>query len=106
MNRLDMIAQTLSNIVSNDLTHVSVPTEDIKHALKASSTFVPTHAPSGPALPCPIMPIIDQYFHTHSSPTSYSQSARIMPPTTKAYTILIVVLNCKQKITPSTTKQG
>jgi hypothetical protein len=29
-----------------------------------------------------------------------------MPPTTKAYTILIVVLNCKQKITPSTTKQG
>jgi hypothetical protein len=56
----------LSNIVANDLTHVSVPAEHIKHALEGSSTFVPTHAPSGPALSYPIMPIMDQYFHSHS----------------------------------------
>jgi hypothetical protein len=51
--------------VLHDLTYVSVPTEDIKHALKGSSTFMPTHASSGPALVCPIMPIMDQYFPTH-----------------------------------------
>jgi hypothetical protein len=54
----------LSNI-ANDLTHVSVPLEDIKHVLKGSSTFVPTHAPSRPALVCPSIPIMDQYFCTH-----------------------------------------
>jgi hypothetical protein len=59
MNSLDTVAQALSNIISNDLTHVSVPAEDIKHALKGSNTFVPTHAPSGPALACPIISIMD-----------------------------------------------
>jgi hypothetical protein len=59
------VAQTLSNNVANNLTHVSVPAEDIKHGLKGSSTFVPTHAPSRPALAYPSMPIMDQYFHTH-----------------------------------------
>jgi hypothetical protein len=54
--------KALSTHVSNDLTHVSVPAKYIKHALKVSSTFVPTHAPSGSALVCPIMPIMDQYF--------------------------------------------
>jgi hypothetical protein len=47
------------NTVANDLTHVNILAEDIKHALKGSSTFVSTHAPSGPALSCPIMPIMD-----------------------------------------------
>jgi hypothetical protein len=55
----------LSNNVANDLTLVSVPTEDIKPALKGSSTFMPTHVPSIPALAYPIMPIMDQYFRTH-----------------------------------------
>jgi hypothetical protein len=55
----DTVAQALSNTVSNDLTHVSVPVEDIQHALKGSSTFVATHAPSGPVLACPLMPMID-----------------------------------------------
>jgi hypothetical protein len=64
-NRSDTMAQMLSNIISNDLTHVSVPAEDIKHALKGSSTCVPTHARSRSAFACPIMPIMDQYFHTY-----------------------------------------
>jgi hypothetical protein len=50
----------LSTHVSNNLSHVSIPAQDIKHALKGSSTFMPTHAPSGPALVCQIMPIMDQ----------------------------------------------
>jgi hypothetical protein len=49
--------QKALNIVSNVLTQVSIPTEDgsqqsatFTHALKGSSTFMPTHAPSRPAL--------------------------------------------------------
>jgi hypothetical protein len=53
------VAQALSNTVSTDLTHVSVPIEDIQHALKGSRTFVATHAPSGPILACPLMPTMD-----------------------------------------------
>jgi hypothetical protein len=48
---------TLSNIITNDLMHVSVPVEDgsqqsatFTHALRGFSTFMPTHAPSGPVL--------------------------------------------------------
>jgi hypothetical protein len=55
----------LYNNITKDLMHVTVPADDIKHALKGSNTFVPTHAPSGPALACPVMPNMDQYFHTH-----------------------------------------
>jgi hypothetical protein len=47
--------------VANDLTHVSVPTEDgsqqsatFTHSLRGSSTFVPSHAPSGPVLSYPL----------------------------------------------------
>jgi hypothetical protein len=50
----------LYNNMTKDLMHVIVPTDDIKHALKGSNTFVPTHAPSGPALACPVMPNMDQ----------------------------------------------
>jgi hypothetical protein len=60
-----MVAKTLSQTISNDLTHVSAPAEDIKQALKGSSTFVPINTPTGPALACPIMPIMDQYFCIH-----------------------------------------
>jgi hypothetical protein len=67
-------AKMLSTYVSIILTHVSVLAEDIKHILKGSSTFMPTHAPSRPALACPIMPIMDQHFRAHSSPTNYSQT--------------------------------
>jgi hypothetical protein len=48
--------KTLATHVSIILTRVNVW---IKHAFKGFSTFVPTHAPSGPALSCPIMPIMD-----------------------------------------------
>jgi hypothetical protein len=58
-------AKSALNTVTNDSMHVSVPAEDIKHALKRSSTFMPTQAPSGPALACPLMPIMDQHFCTH-----------------------------------------
>jgi hypothetical protein len=44
---------TLSNIIANDLTHISVPVEDgsqysttFTNALRGSSTFMPTHTPS------------------------------------------------------------
>jgi hypothetical protein len=43
------------NALDNHFYHsngVSVPTEDIKHALNVSSNFVPTHAPSSPTLSC------------------------------------------------------
>jgi hypothetical protein len=49
--------QTALNTVTNDLARVSVPAEGgsqqsaiITHALKGSSTWVPTHFPSGSAL--------------------------------------------------------
>jgi hypothetical protein len=60
-----MVAKEISQKISNDLTYVSVPTENIKHALTGFSTFVLTHDPSRLALACPIMTIIDQYFHAH-----------------------------------------
>jgi hypothetical protein len=51
---------TLSQHISNNLTHITVPAEDrsqlsttFTHALRGSSTCAPPHAPSG------------QYFHTH-----------------------------------------
>jgi hypothetical protein len=47
------------------LTCISVPVEDIKHVLKGSSIFVPTHAPSELALVHPIMSIMDQHFCVH-----------------------------------------
>ncbi len=57
-NHSDMVANDL-NVVSNVLTQVSVPTKDeselsttFTHTLKGSSTYVPTHAPSRPALSC------------------------------------------------------
>jgi hypothetical protein len=53
--------KTLSTHVSNDLTQVSVSVEDESqqsvtfiHALRGFSTFVPTHAPSGPVLVYPL----------------------------------------------------
>jgi len=52
--------QNALNTVAIVLTHVSVPAENgsqqsstFTHALKGTSTYVPTHAPSGPALSCP-----------------------------------------------------
>jgi hypothetical protein len=81
VKRLDTVAQTLSNIVANDLTHISVPTEDIKHVLKGSSTFVPTHAPNGPVLACPLKPIMDEYNQNNDiknkskhNPNSYTKT--------------------------------
>jgi hypothetical protein len=67
---------TLTN-VSNYLTLVSVPAEDIKHALKGSSTFMPTHAPSEPALVGPIMPIMDQYCRTQSMSYKLSTNTKL-----------------------------
>jgi hypothetical protein len=84
--------KTLSRHVSIVLMRVSVPAEDIKHALKGSSTFVPTHPPSAPALAYPVMSIMDQHFRVHSSPTSYSQTNKIFINNKEAFTILIVLL--------------
>jgi hypothetical protein len=60
-NYLNMVAQTLSQNVSNGSTHVNVPTEDgsqqsatFTHALKGSSTFVPIHALSRQVLLYPL----------------------------------------------------
>jgi hypothetical protein len=60
----------LSTHVTNDLMQVSVPIEDrsqqsatFTHALKASSTFMPTHAPSGPAFACPLQVLQAKHKH-------------------------------------------
>jgi hypothetical protein len=84
--------KTLSIHVSIILTRVSVPAKDIKHALKGSSTFLPTHTPSGPALACAIMPIMDQHIHAHSSSISYSQTTKIFINKKNTFTFLIVLL--------------
>jgi hypothetical protein len=70
-------AKALSTIISIVLMELVYCRRWIKHALKGSSTFMPTHAPSGPAPVCPNMPIMDQHFGAHSSPTSYSQTNKI-----------------------------
>jgi hypothetical protein len=49
--------KTLSTHVSIVLMRVSVPAEDIKHALKGSSTFVPTQ------------PLAHQHLRTQSCPS-------------------------------------
>jgi hypothetical protein len=59
---------------------------------------VPTHAPRRPTLACPIMPIMDQYFCTYSSPTNYSQTTKISINNKEALIDLIVLLK------PQTTK--
>jgi hypothetical protein len=48
------------NIISNDLTQVSVPVEN---GSQQSSIFA--HALKGQALTCPLMPIADQHFRAH-----------------------------------------
>jgi hypothetical protein len=88
----------LSNIVANDLTHVSVPAEDgLNMSLR------------GPTLSCPLMPLADQHLRAHScsswtstfiptsSPTSYSQTIKITPSKRKAYTSIIVLLKAQTK---------
>jgi hypothetical protein len=92
--------KTLSTHISIVLTQVSLPAEDIKHALKGSNTFVPTHTPSGPALAFSIMPIMDQCFRAHSSPTNYSQTTKIFINNKGTFASLIVLLK------PQTTKEG
>jgi hypothetical protein len=73
---------TLTN-VSNDLTYFSVPTEDgsqqsvtFTHALKGSSTFMSTHAPSRPILSYPLQVVQA----THKQPKSHKQESSIHNP--------------------------
>jgi hypothetical protein len=75
------------NTVSIKLTRVNVPAEN---GSQQSSTF--THALKGPALTCPIMPIADQYFRAHSSPTSYSQTTKIFINNKETFVTLIVLV--------------
>jgi hypothetical protein len=67
----------LSSHVYIILTWLTVPTKNTKHALMGSSTFVPTYDPSGLALVCPIMSIIDQNLRAQSSLTNYSQIIKV-----------------------------
>jgi hypothetical protein len=75
------------NIISNDLAQVSVPA---KNGSQQLSTF--THAIKGPPLTCPLKPIVDQYFHSYSSPTRYSQTTKISETINKTFAALIVLL--------------
>jgi hypothetical protein len=57
MDRKHTVTKSLSTHVFIILTQVSASVEDasqqsatITHALKESNTYMPTHAPSGPAL--------------------------------------------------------
>jgi hypothetical protein len=75
------------NTVSIKLTQVNVPAEN---GSQQSSTF--THALKGPALTCPIMPIVYQHFRAHSSPTSYSQTTKIFINNKETFVSLIVLV--------------
>jgi hypothetical protein len=70
------------------LTQVSVPTEDgsqqlatFTHVLKGSKSYVPTHAPSGLVLSCPLQVL--QAKHKHKNPHKQQN---------KTFTVLIVLL--------------
>jgi hypothetical protein len=92
----------LSTIISIVLTEVSVSSEN---GSQQSASF--THAFKGLALMCPLMPIADQHFHVHSSPTSYSQTIKIFinnKRNIRSPNISTKATN--NKITSSTTKQG
>jgi hypothetical protein len=73
MNRLDTVAQMLYNNITKDLMHVTVPADDIKHALKGSNTFVPTHAihqrskPTDPGM----VPNLHRFGHPTSIPRQH-----------------------------------
>jgi hypothetical protein len=65
--------KTLLTHVTNNLTQISVPEKDgsqqyatFTHALRGSSTFMPTHAPSGPALACPLQVLQAKHKHQTS----------------------------------------
>jgi hypothetical protein len=75
------------NTVSIKLTRVNVPAEN---GSQQSSTF--THGLKGPALTCPIMPILYQHFRSHSSPTSYSQTTKIFINNKETFASLIVLV--------------
>jgi hypothetical protein len=64
--------KTLSTHIFIDLTQVSVPAEN---GSQQSATF--TYALKRPALTCPHIPIADQHFGAHSSPTSYSNNQNL-----------------------------
>jgi hypothetical protein len=92
----------LSTIVSIVLTEVSV---SLENGSQQSATF--THAFKGPTLMCPLMPIVDQHFRVHSSPTSYSQTIKIFinnKRNIRSPNISTKATN--NKITSSKTKQG
>jgi hypothetical protein len=86
------MAKALLTHVSIELMQVSVPAENGSNMPLVDQLFMPTHAPSGPALMCPLMPIKDQYFRAHSSPTSYSQMTKIFISNKKAFTTIIFLL--------------
>jgi hypothetical protein len=93
------------NTISNDLMHVSVPEEDIEHALRGSSTFMPSHAPSKLALVCPMMPIMYQYFHAHFKSYKLLTNNQNNTTTNKSvHNPNSSIKTTNNKITPSTTK--
>jgi hypothetical protein len=81
VNRTHTVAKALSTHVSIILTQVTVPTDDgsqqsatFTHALKGSSTFMPTHAPSGPTLSWPLQVLQAK----HKQPQPHKQQKKIL----------------------------
>jgi hypothetical protein len=81
------------NTVTNNLTQVSAPIE------KNHNSHQPSHNTlKRPALSCPLMPIANQHFRASFKSYKLLTKNKITPPTTKAYTTLLVLLK------PQTTK--
>jgi hypothetical protein len=62
----------LSTHVTNDLAHVSVPTED-----GSQQSGIVTHALKGSTLVCPIMPLADYHFHAHFKSYKLSTNTKL-----------------------------
>jgi hypothetical protein len=81
------VAKALSTRVSIILTQISIHAED---GSQQSATF--THVIKGPALMCPIMPLVGQHFCTHFKPYKLRTNNQNLINNKEAYIALISLL--------------
>jgi hypothetical protein len=96
--------QNVLNIVNNVLMQISVPAEDESqqsatstHALRGSSTFVPTHAPSGPALSYPLQAL--EAKHKQPNLINNKEVYTTLISLLKPHTTKIIFINKKRRLT-------
>jgi hypothetical protein len=82
------VAKAPSTHISVVLTQASVPAEDGSQQL---ATF--TYVLKGPALTCPIMPLVNQHFRAHFKPYKLStNNQNLHKQQNKTFAALIVLL--------------